>query len=180
MVGEIRDKISAEIAVKLANTGHLTLSTLHTNDAPSAVSRLYKMGIEPFLIAYSINLVLAQRLIRRLCDRCKSPVEEPDVPMLKKLGMSEEEIKSTVFYHPVGCIECIRGFKGRMAVHEALYFTNNMRKLILEAGDSVNEGAVREEGLKNGMRTLRDNAIELLKQGITTAEEVATVTADDD
>ena len=180
MVGEIRDKTSAEIAVKLANTGHLTLSTLHTNDAPSAVSRLYKMGIEPFLIAYSINLVLAQRLIRRLCDRCKNPVEEPDIPMLKKLGMSEEEIKSTVFYHPVGCIECIRGFKGRMAVHEALYFTNNMRKLILEAGDSVNEGAVREEGLKNGMRTLRDNALELLKQGITTAEEVATVTADDD
>jgi type IV pilus assembly protein PilB len=180
MVGEIRDKLSADIAIKLANTGHLTLSTLHTNDAPSAVSRLFKMGIEPFLIAYSINLVMAQRLIRRLCDRCKSPVEEPDIPMLKRLGMTEEEIKTTVTYHPVGCIECIRGFKGRMAVHEALYFTNNIRKIILEAGDSVNEAAVREEGLKNGMRTLRVNALELLKLGMTTAEEVATVTADDD
>jgi type IV pilus assembly protein PilB len=180
MVGEIRDRTSAEIAVKLANTGHLTLSTLHTNDAPSAVSRLYKMGIEPFLIAYSINLILAQRLIRRLCDRCKAPIEEPDVQMLTRLGLTEEEIKSHTFYHPVGCIDCIRGYKGRTAIHEALYFTSNVRRLILEAGASVNEAALREEGLKNGMKTLRSNALDLLKQGITTPEEVAAVTTDED
>ncbi len=180
MVGEIRDKLTAEIAVKLANTGHLTLSTLHTNDAPSAVSRLYKMGIEPFLIAYSINIIVAQRLIRKLCERCKSPISEPDTPLLRKLGMPEEEIRSTKFYQPIGCSECIKGYKGRTAVHEALYFTKEIRQLILDAGSSVNEEAVRQLALKNGMRTLRMNALELLKRGITTIEEVASVTADDD
>jgi type IV pilus assembly protein PilB len=180
MVGEIRDKLTAEIAVKLANTGHLTLSTLHTNDAPSAVSRLYKMGIEPFLIAYSINIIVAQRLIRKLCERCKSPISEPDAPLLRKLGMPEEEIRSTKFYQPIGCSECIKGYKGRTAIHEALYFTKEIRQLILDAGSSVNEEAVRQLALKNGMQTLRMNAIELLKRGITTVEEVASVTADDD
>jgi type IV pilus assembly protein PilB len=180
MVGEIRDKLTAEIAVKLANTGHLTLSTLHTNDAPSAVSRLYKMGIEPFLIAYSINIIVAQRLIRKLCERCKSPISEPDVSLLRKLGMPEEEINSTKFYQPIGCSECLKGYKGRTAVHEALYFTKEIRQLILDAGSSVNEEAVRQLALKNGMRTLRMNAIELLRRGITTVEEVASVTADDD
>ena len=180
MVGEIRDKLTAEIAVKLANTGHLTLSTLHTNDAPSAVSRLYKMGIEPFLIAYSINIIVAQRLIRKLCERCKSPISEPDAPLLRKLGMAEEEIRSTKFFQPIGCSECIKGYKGRTAIHEALYFTKEIRQLILDAGSSVNEEAVRQLALKNGMRTLRMNALELLKRGITTIQEVASVTADDD
>jgi type IV pilus assembly protein PilB len=180
MVGEIRDKQTAEIAVKLANTGHLTLSTLHTNDAPSAVSRLYKMGIEPFLIAYSINIIIAQRLIRKLCERCKSPINEPDVPLLRKLGMPEEEIRSTKFYQPIGCGDCIKGYKGRTAIHEALYFTKEIRQLILDAGSSVNEEAVRQLALKNGMRTLRMNALELLKRGVTTTEEVASVTSDDD
>jgi type IV pilus assembly protein PilB len=180
MVGEIRDKLTAEIAVKLANTGHLTLSTLHTNDAPSAVSRLYKMGIEPFLIAYSINIIVAQRLIRKLCERCKSPISEPDAPLLRKLGMPEEEIRSTKFYQPIGCSDCIKGYRGRTAIHEALYFTKEIRQLILDAGSSVNEEAIRQLALKNGMRTLRMNALELLKRGKTTVEEVASVTADDD
>ena len=180
MVGEIRDRLTAEIAVKLANTGHLTLSTLHTNDAPSAVSRLYKMGIEPFLIAYSINIIVAQRLIRKLCERCKSPVNDPDVAVLEKLGMSAEEIRTAKIYQPIGCSECIKGYKGRMAIHEALYFTKGIRRMILDAGSSVNEDAVRELALKNGMRTLRMNAVELLKKGITTLEEVANVTADED
>ena len=180
MVGEIRDRLTAEIAVKLANTGHLTLSTLHTNDAPSAVSRLYKMGIEPFLIAYSINVIIAQRLIRKLCERCKSPISEPDAPLLRKLGMPEEEIRSTKFYQPIGCSDCIKGYRGRTAIHEALYFTKEIRQLILDAGSSVNEEAIRQLALKNGMRTLRMNALELLKRGKTTVEEVASVTADDD
>ena len=180
MVGEIRDKLTAEIAVKLANTGHLTLSTLHTNDAPSAVSRLYKMGIEPFLIAYSINIIIAQRLVRKLCERCKSPLNDPDVPALLKLGLTEEVIRNSKFYQPIGCSECIKGYKGRVAIHEALYFTKEIRQMILDAGSSVNEEAIRQAALKNGMRTLRANALGLLTRGITTLDEVAAVTAEDD
>jgi type IV pilus assembly protein PilB len=180
MVGEIRDRLTAEIAVKLANTGHLTLTTLHTNDAPSAVSRLYKMGIEPFLIAYSINIIVAQRLIRKLCDKCKSPITDPDTELLLKLGLKEQEIRGAKFYQPIGCSDCIKGFKGRIAIHEALFFTKQIRQIILDAGSSVNEEAIRQLAIKNGMRTLRDNALELLKRGITTVEEVASVTADDE
>jgi type IV pilus assembly protein PilB len=179
MVGEIRDRLTAEIAIKLANTGHLTLTTLHTNDAPSAVSRLYKMGVEPFLIAYSINMVLAQRLIRKLCTRCKRPLHDPDVEALKRLGLTEEEIKSTKFFKAVGCIDCMKGYKGRMAIHEALYFTKEIRHLILEAGNTVNEDEIRQAALKGGMETLRMRAVELLKQGITTMEEAATMTTEE-
>jgi type IV pilus assembly protein PilB len=180
MVGEIRDRLTAEIAVKLANTGHLTLTTLHTNDAPSAVSRLYKMGIEPFLIAYSINIIVAQRLIRKLCEKCKSPIADPDTELLLKLGLKDQEIRGAKFYQPIGCSDCIKGFKGRIAIHEALFFTKQIRQIILDAGSSVNEEAIRQLAIKNGMRTLRDNALELLKRGITTVEEVASVTADDE
>jgi len=179
MVGEMRDKITAEIAIKLANTGHLTLSTLHTNDAPSAVSRLFKMGIEPFLIAYSINLVVAQRLIRKLCPRCRAIVPDVDVPMLKKLGLTEEEIHSSAFYRAIGCIDCLKGYKGRIAIHEALYFTKEIRQMILDAGDTINEEAIRQAGLRNGMKTLRERALDLLKQGITSIEEVASTTSED-
>lgn len=180
MVGEIRDRLTAEIAVKLANTGHLTLSTLHTNDAPSAVSRLYKMGVEPFLIAYSINIILAQRLIRKLCERCKSPINEPDTDAFLKLGLTEEEIRNTKFYQPIGCIDCVKGFKGRIAIHEALYFSKEIRRMILDAGSSVNEEAIRKHAIQSGMRTLRMNALELLKKGMTTFEEVVSASADDE
>jgi type IV pilus assembly protein PilB len=180
MVGEIRDKATADIAIKLANTGHLTLSTLHTNDAASAVARLYKMGVEPFLIAYSINIVLAQRLLRRLCARCKSPISEPDVEKLVALGFPKEYIPSTRFYRAIGCSECTNGYKGRAAIHEALYFTNDVRRLILEAGASIDEAGIRRQALKNGMRTLRMDALELLRKGMTSLEEIIAVTADDD
>ncbi|MHB1049923.1 MAG: GspE/PulE family protein [Bacteroidota bacterium] len=179
MVGEIRDKITAEIAIKLANTGHLTLSTLHTNDAPSAISRLFKMGVEPFLIAYSVNIVVAQRLLRKLCPRCKAKIRDLDVPLMKKLGLSEEDIHSHTFYRPVGCIDCLKGYKGRIAIHEALYFTKDIRQLILDAGDTVNEELVRQAGIKNGMITLRERALELLRQGITSIDEVTTATSED-
>jgi type IV pilus assembly protein PilB len=179
MVGEIRDKITAEIAIKLANTGHLTLSTLHTNDAPSAISRLFKMGVEPFLIAYSVNIVVAQRLLRKLCPRCKAKIRDLDVPLMKKLGLSEDDIHSHTFYRPVGCIDCLKGYKGRTAIHEALYFTKDIRQLILDAGDTVNEELVRQAGVKNGMITLRERALELLRQGITSIDEVTTATSED-
>src|SRR3989304_5757042 len=114
----MRDKITAEIAIKLANTGHLTLSTLHTNDAVSVISRLLKMGIEPFLIAYAINLVVAQRLVRKLCTRCKAPMPESDFDDLRSIGFTDEDISSGSFFVPVGCSDCIGGYKGRKAIHE--------------------------------------------------------------
>ena len=179
MVGEMRDKTTAEIAIKLANTGHLTLSTLHTNDAPSALSRLFKMGIEPFLIAYSVNIVVAQRLIRKLCPRCKMKVKEIDHPLLKKLGLTDEEINANTVYRPVGCIDCLKGYKGRVAIHEALYFTKDIRQLVLEAGATVNEEALRQAAIKNGMITLHERALDLLKHGVTSIDEVTTVTSED-
>ena len=180
MVGEIRDRQTAEIAIKLANTGHLTLSTLHTNDAASAVSRLYKMGVEPFLIAYSINIIMAQRLVRKLCDRCKSPVEQPEVEALLKLGMKEEDIATAKMCRPVGCISCIKGFKGRTAIYEALPFTKTVRKMILQAGDIIDDEALRQEAIRRGMQTLRMSGLRLVKNGITTLEEIATVTMEDE
>ncbi|RMG64714.1 MAG: type II/IV secretion system protein [Calditrichaeota bacterium] len=179
MVGEIRDRTTAETAIKLANTGHLTFSTLHTNDAPSAVSRLYKMGIEPFLIAYAINVIIAQRLIRRLCDHCKAAIPKIDPSIPAALGMSQEEIKNTVFYRAVGCDKCNGGYKGRVAIHECLYFSRAVRKMIFRSGSEIDEEALRELGMREGMQTLRQAALERVKQGITTLEEVAKSTTDD-
>ncbi|MDI6766815.1 MAG: GspE/PulE family protein [Bacteroidota bacterium] len=179
MVGEIRDKQTADLAVKLANTGHLTFSTLHTNDAPSVIARLFKMGIEPFLLAYSINIIVAQRLLRKLCERCKI-VDTEIIPItLEKLGLTKEEIATVKIYRPVGCLHCLKGYKGRTAVHEILYFTREIRQLIMEAGSSINEEALRNLAIQQGMQTLRQSAIELLKRGITTIEEVASTTIED-
>ena len=180
MVGEMRDRITADIAIKLANTGHLTLSTLHTNDAPSAISRLYKMGVEPFLIGYAINLVLAQRLVRKLCIRCKRPVKDVDPIELARVGFTPEEMKDALICEPVGCSECIHGYRGRMAIHEALYFHKNIRSLILKSDTFVDEEALREVATKNGMRTLRRSGIDLVRRGITSAAEVASITMEED
>jgi len=180
MVGEIRDKITAELAIKLANTGHLTLSTLHTNDAASAVSRLFKMGIEPFLIAYSINIILAQRLVRKLCERCKVPVEQPEFEALVKLGLKEEELSDAKLYRPVGCISCMKGYKGRAAIYEALPFTKTIRQQILKSGVIVDDEAIRQEAIRHGMQPLRMSGLQLVKKGITTLEEIAAVTMEDE
>ncbi len=180
MVGEIRDKITADIAVKLANTGHLTLSTLHTNDAPSAISRLFKMGVEPFLLAYTIHVVIAQRLMRKLCPRCKAPVIDPDREALMKLGMEPKEIETIKLYRAVGCPNCIRGYKGRTAIHEALSFTKEIRKIILESETTIDEDRIREQAVTRGMKTLRQTALELMKKGITSLEEVASATVEED
>jgi len=179
MVGEIRDRITADIAIKLANTGHLTFSTLHTNDAPSAISRLYKMGLETFLLAYAINIIIAQRLIRRLCDFCKRPIKNLDPVIPMGLGFSQRDISSTVFYEAVGCNKCHHGYKGRLAIHEALYFSREIRKLIFKTGKEIDEEAIREQAVKDGMQTLRATARERVKQGETTLEEVAYATTED-
>jgi type IV pilus assembly protein PilB len=181
LVGEMRDKTTAEIAIKLANTGHLTFSTLHTNDAPSAVSRLYKMGIEPFLIAYAINVIVAQRLIRTLCKVCKRqiPADDIDTEMYLSFGFREDELVNPVFYEAVGCDKCNGGYKGRAAIHEALYFTKSIRVMIAKAGKEVDEEQIREQAIKDGMWTLRRSGIERIKSGVTTLEEIAASTTDD-
>ncbi len=180
MVGEMRDKETAELAIKLANTGHLTFSTLHTNDAPSAVSRLYKMEIEPFLIAYAINLVVAQRLIRTLCPNCKQEVTNPDAVKLRQLGFSEEEINNGTFYaadDKGGCGQCGgTGYDGRRAIAEALYLTEPIRHMIVEAEGIVDEGAIRQHAeQEDGMRSLQASARQSILNGETSVEEMIRV-----
>ena len=180
LVGEIRDKKTAEIAIKLANTGHLTFSTLHTNDAPSAVSRLFKMGIEPFLIAYSVNIIMAQRLIRRLCNECKIPMDSDQKVFAKELGFTDEELETEKnLFQPVGCNKCRNGYKGRTAIMEGLYFTSELREIIVESGTEINEKAIMEQGVKDGMLTLRYSGINRIKEGITSVDEIAAITVDD-
>lgn len=179
LVGEMRDKETAEVAIKLANTGHLTFSTLHTNDAPSAVSRLYKMGIEPFLIAYAINIIVAQRLIRKLCD-CKKPVRNFDERLMNSAGLNIAEWRNYTVYEAVGCEKCNKtGYKGRVAIHEALYFTREIRQIIVGAGDEVDEETIRRQAKKDGSLTLREAGLERVKLGITSIEEVLSATTED-
>ena len=181
MVGEMRDRQTAELAIKLANTGHLTFSTLHTNDAPSAISRLYKMGIEPFLIAYAINLVVAQRLIRTLCPECKQLDDDPDPVMLKRMGFTEQEIVQHDIFMPGRDNDCPScrgsGYKGRRAVSEALYFSRKIRHMIVEAEGAIDEQSVREQAEKEGMLTLQASAREVVKMGETSAREMMRVVA---
>jgi type IV pilus assembly protein PilB len=179
MVGEMRDRDTAELAIKLANTGHLTFSTLHTNDAPSAVSRLFKMGIEPFLIAYAINLVVAQRLVRTVCPTCRRRDPDPDPVLLGGLGFSEAEIADTAFYqagtHPT-CRTCGgSGYKGRQAIAEALYFSRAIRHLIVESDVRVDEDAIRDTAIAEGMLSLVASAREVVKRGDTTIDELIRV-----
>ena len=180
LVGEMRDKITAETAIKLANTGHLVFSTLHTNDAPSAVARLYKMGIEPFLIAYAINIIVAQRLIRTLCKICKRPIVDDEKSDLLKFGFTEEEVRTHTFYEAVGCDKCGGGYKGRAAIHEALYFTKAIKDIVLNAGEKVDENAVREQAAKDGMWTLRRSGMERMLEGMTSLEEVVANTVEEE
>jgi len=179
LVGEMRDKETAEIAIKLANTGHLTFSTLHTNDAPSAVSRLYKMGIEPFLIAYAINLIVAQRLLRKLCQKCKKKVVNFDEGLMSAAGLNIAEWRNYTIYQAEGCEECNgTGYKGRLAIHEALYFTKDIRQLIVKSGVEVDEESLRIQARKDGTLTLREAGLEKVKMGLTSIEEVLAGTSE--
>ncbi len=180
LVGEMRDKITAETAIKLANTGHLTFSTLHTNDAPSAISRLYKMGIEPFLIAYAINLIVAQRLIRQLCSNCKKRLKNFDEDLMNASGLDIKEWQEYTVYIPVGCDKCNgTGYKGRLAIHEALYFTKKIRQLIVKSGIEVDEESIRIQSKKDGSSNLRESGMQKVKLGLTSIEEVLSATTED-
>jgi len=176
MVGEIRDFETAEIAVKAALTGHLVLSTLHTNDAPSTVSRLLNMGIEPFLVTASVNLVLAQRLSRRICADCKIPAEKhPE--LLLKMGMSDEQIKKGQIMKGKGCGTCSQtGYKGRVALYEVMTFTDPLKELVLQGASAAE---IKTEMIRGGTQSLRLAGIQKILEGVTTPEEVLRTTVED-
>jgi type IV pilus assembly protein PilB len=169
LVGEIRDFETAEIAVKAALTGHLVLSTLHTNDAPSTISRLMNMGIEPFLVATSVNLIGAQRLVRRICSGCKEPLQIQPQALLDA-GYKEEEASKTTIYHGRGCGVCNNtGYKGRVGLYEVMDMTDELRELILVGASAIE---LKKKALENGMITLRRSGLIKVAAGQTTMEEV--------
>ncbi|MBE3095574.1 MAG: Flp pilus assembly complex ATPase component TadA, partial [Planctomycetes bacterium] len=169
LVGEIRDFETAEIAVKAALTGHLVLSTLHTNDAPSTISRLMNMGIEPFLVASSVNLICAQRLVRRICAVCKQPNPVP-APALVKIGYSQADAAAVVPQKGAGCEQCRgTGFKGRVGLYEVMEITDALRELILVGASGLE---LRRKAVDEGMLTLRHSGLRKVKDGVTTVEEV--------
>jgi type IV pilus assembly protein PilB len=174
MVGEIRDLETGSIATKAALTGHLVLSTLHTNDAPSTINRMIDMGIEPFLVASSTNLILAQRLLRRICSHCKEEVKlHPEI--LRELGLTDEDRANGVFYEGKGCIECNNtGYRGRQGAFEVMPVTPGIRDLIL---DRAPTSEILAQARTEGMLTMREDALMKLKKGLTTAEEVLKETA---
>ncbi len=173
LVGEIRDFETAEIAVKAALTGHLVLSTLHTNDAPSTVNRLLNMGIEPFLISSSVILILAQRLVRKICPECKTPVTLPGQAFID-LGVKPEEFQNIPLYKGTGCKNCSNtGFKGRIAIYEVMPLNENLKEFILKGASSTD---LKKEAIRSDMSTLRNSAINKMKQGLTTVEEVLRIT----
>jgi type IV pilus assembly protein PilB len=176
MVGEIRDFETAEIAVKAALTGHLVLSTLHTNDAPSTVSRLLNMGVEPFLVTASVNLVLAQRLSRKICVDCKEPTEKHAEALLK-MGMTEPQVHMATIYRGRGCKNCgDTGYRGRIALYEVMPFTDELKELVLQ-GASATE--IKAEMIRKGIASLRIAGINKILEGVTTPEEVLRTTVDD-
>jgi type IV pilus assembly protein PilB len=170
LVGEIRDFETAEIAVKAALTGHLVLSTLHTNDAPSTVNRLMNMGIEPFLVASSVNLICAQRLVRRICSSCKQPHPTPP-PALIQAGFTPEDALSVVPMKGAGCEKCNNtGYKGRVGLYEVMEVTDDLRELVLVGASGLE---LRRRAIEDGMITLRQSGLRKVKDGLTTMEEVA-------
>ncbi len=180
MVGEIRDKITAETAVKLANTGHLTFSTLHTNDAPSAISRLYKMGIETFLLAYAMNIIVAQRLVRKLCKECRRPLSKEKYPAALEMGITQEELDSgMIFEAGEGCKKCNNGFKGRVNICEALYFSPEVRKAIVDSKKEIDEDKIRKIAESQGMLSMLDSGLDRIRNGLTTISEIAYATSED-
>src|SRR6266513_2216225 len=169
LVGEIRDFETAEIAVKAALTGHLVLSTLHTNDAPSTVNRLMNMGIEPFLVASSVHLICAQRLVRRVCSNCKEPAPLPP-PALMQAGFSQEDASTVTPLKGVGCDRCnLTGYKGRVGLYEVMEVTEELRELILVGASGLE---LRRKAVEEGMITLRGSGLRKVKDGVTTIEEV--------
>jgi type IV pilus assembly protein PilB len=178
LVGEIRDIETAEIAVKAALTGHLVLSTLHTNDAASTITRLVDMGIDPFMVSSSLLCVCAQRLGRRLCKRCKIPLTDVPKEKLLPIGFRDEDFKAMELYepNPDGCPQCNQGYKGRFAILETLPMTVKIRRMIVE-GKSVDD--LKAQAISEGMMTLRRIGVLNAMRGVTSIEEVLRITLED-
>jgi len=174
MVGEIRDLETAEIAVKAAQTGHLVLSTLHTNDAPQTLTRLANMGVPPFNIASSVILIMAQRLARRLCEHCKVVDDLPREALLEE-GFKEEELKDLTIYKAVGCERCTLGYKGRVGIFQIMPISPAMEKLVMEGGTSLQ---LEEQSRKEGILTLREAGLNKVRAGVTSLEDINRVTKD--
>jgi type IV pilus assembly protein PilB len=172
MVGEIRDIETASISVKAAQTGHLVLSTLHTNDAPQTINRLLQMGIEPFNIVSAVNLIMAQRLGRRLCEQCKKEADYPEKTYLEA-GFLQEELDTLKIYIPVGCDQCTGGYKGRVGIYQVMPITEKMRALILSGGNAM-EMAILSKS--EGVNDLRASGLVKVRQGITSLEEINRIT----
>ncbi|WP_201528742.1 type IV-A pilus assembly ATPase PilB [Psychrobacter frigidicola] len=176
MVGEIRDLETAEIAIKAAQTGHMVLSTLHTNSAPETLTRLRNMGVASFNIATSVNLVIAQRLARRLCKNCKKPITVPQKSLLE-LGFSEVDLNNpdNIIYGPVGCNDCRDGYKGRVGIYEVMKISPDISRIIMEDGNAID---IKDAALKNGFRDLRRSGILKVLQGVTSIQELMRVTSE--
>lgn len=174
MVGEIRDLETAEIAIKAAQTGHLVLSTLHTNDAPQTLSRLMNMGVAPYNIASTVSLIIAQRLARRLCNNCKKPVNIPREALIEE-GFKADEISTLKIYGPVGCDQCHEGYKGRVGIYQVMPLTDAMQRIILEGGNVMQ---LADQAEKEGINDLRKSGLLKVKQGVTSLEEINRVTKD--
>lgn len=174
MVGEIRDLETASIAIKAAQTGHMVMSTLHTNSAPETLTRLKNMGVPPFNIATSVSLIIAQRLARRLCSQCK---EKLDIPKeaLKKEGFIDEQLRGLQVYGPVGCDQCNQGYKGRVGIYEVVRLTPELQKVVMAEGNSLE---IAEIAQKEGFKNLRQSGLLKVIQGVTSLEEVNRVTAE--
>jgi type IV pilus assembly protein PilB len=175
MVGEIRDLETAEIAIKAAQTGHLVLSTLHTNDAPQTLTRMIDMGVKPYAIATSVSLIIAQRLARRLCNSCKMPRDIPKEALLKE-GFAESDVAQGLkIYGPKGCSNCTDGYKGRVGIYQVLPVTDSIARIILSSGSAVDIG---DQAAKEGVWDLRRAGLEKVKNGLTSLEEVNSVTVE--
>jgi general secretion pathway protein E len=172
MIGETRDQETAQIAIQASLTGHLVLSTLHTNSAPATITRLLDMGVEAYLIASSVVVVMAQRLVRKLCDNCKKPYK-PSLDVLRSIGLSEKDAHDITFYQAVGCAECLNlGYKGRLAIYELMQMTNEIAKLTIERADT---SRLRKQAVADGMTLLIQDGLRKIKQGLTTIDEVLSV-----
>ena len=168
MVGEIRDLETAEIAIKAAQTGHMVLSTLHTNDAPQTLSRLMNMGVAPFNIASAVSLIIAQRLGRRLCSHCKEPADIPKETLIEE-GFREDEADSLKLYKAVGCDQCTEGYKGRVGIYQVMPISEDMGRIIMSGGNAID---IADQARKEGIPDLHDSALEKVRQGLTSLEEI--------
>ncbi|HOU66806.1 MAG TPA: ATPase, T2SS/T4P/T4SS family, partial [Thermomonas sp.] len=173
MVGEIRDLDTADIAIKAAQTGHMVMSTLHTNDAPTTLTRLLNMGVAPFNIASSVILITAQRLARRLCENCKTPADYPREAMLRAGYTAEDLDGSWRPFRAVGCNSCNSGYKGRVGVYQVMPMTEAIQRIILSEGTAMD---IAEQAQRDGVRDLRQSGLVKVRQGVTTLEEIIAVT----